>query len=111
MRFRHPSMVDLRQWLASDGGEPDDTITEHIDSCSRCASLLEELESQDEPNPNLGEALSAALAPPTDLTDRLMEAVSNQLSSRQMLGVVADIFGAGLQTSRMLLVEEINEPE
>ncbi|MEL7158687.1 MAG: hypothetical protein AAFN30_19120 [Actinomycetota bacterium] len=110
MRFRHPGTDDLRRWLADDD-EADDGVTEHIDGCARCAALMEQLETQDESSTRLGDALSAALAPPTDLTDRLIEAVSNQVSSRQMLGVVADIFGAGLQTSRMLLVEEINEPE
>lgn len=104
MKLRHPNRDTLQQWLNGDGDSATDL---HVGTCQRCASKLEELEPDSESD--IGQALAAALAPPEDLTDRLEEGVNARLSSRQVMNVVADLFGAGLETSRLLLIEEEND--
>lgn len=99
---RHPSKRALREWLS---GERTDDIDAHIDSCERCAAVLEELEPE-ESSQAISDALAFVLSPPGDLTTRLQLGVAARLDSRQIAGVVADLFGAGLETSRLLLSEE-----
>ncbi|MDH3679269.1 MAG: hypothetical protein OEV40_04885 [Acidimicrobiia bacterium] len=101
MRLRHPNRDTLVRWL---NGESDANLDLHVDTCQRCASNLEALESDAESD--IGDALAEALAPPDDLTARLTEGVAAKLSSRQVMDVVADLFGAGLETTRLLLIEE-----
>ena len=100
MFFRHPSKRALREWL--EHGE-DTSIDEHLATCQRCATELENLA---EDGPSLGDALAMAFASPDDLTERLEQKVTARLDSRVMFGVVSDLFGAGLETSKLLLLEE-----
>ncbi len=119
MKLRHPSKALLQSWLTGEI-EPHttDTVERHLDTCARCAATLEALEPTPETplgpealgpealGPDaLGNALAIVLAPPVDLALRLEEAVTARLSSRQMMEVVADLFGAGLETTRLLLIE------
>ncbi|MEZ5407641.1 MAG: zf-HC2 domain-containing protein [Acidimicrobiales bacterium] len=110
MKLRHPSKAVLRDWLTGEI-EPDttDTVERHLDTCARCAATLEALEPAPEvtpgPDSSLSSALAIVLAPPDDLARRLEEGVTARLSSRQMMEVVADLFGAGLETTRLLLIE------
>ncbi|MEM9613955.1 MAG: hypothetical protein AAF962_27600 [Actinomycetota bacterium] len=86
MRFRNAIDSELEQWLAEE-------------------------EANDGESSPLGHAVSEALAPPPDYTNRLIVAVNDQLSSRQVFGLVADLFAAGLETSRLLLVEDDHDTE
>jgi anti-sigma factor RsiW len=105
MKLRHPSRSVLQDWLT---GEIEATSTagveRHLDVCARCAATLEALEPQ--PESRIGDALAIVLAPPADLAQRLEQGVAAKLSSRQMMEVVADLFGAGLETTRLLLIED-----
>ena len=99
-RLRHPSRGDLSAWL--DGDRPD--IDEHVTTCERCATTLEELAA-----PSAGpitEALAAIYHVPEDLSERLERRVADRLDSMVIMEVVADLFGAGMETSRLLLTEE-----
>lgn len=104
MSIRHPGRSALQAWLS---GADDQDLERHLDDCQRCANTLEELDATDAPT--IGAALADALSPPGDLTERLVAGVNEKLSSRQIMGVVADIFGAGLETTRMLIIEEHND--
>jgi hypothetical protein len=53
--------------------------------------------------------LAVALASPPDLTQRLERAVAAKLSSRQIMEVMADLFGAGVETTRLLLMEDVDD--
>lgn len=103
MSLRHPGKAALRDWLA---GDADENVERHVDTCQRCATTLEELDATET---EIGEALAEILAPPDGLTERLVAGVNAKLSSRQVMGVVADLFGAGIETSRLLLIEETND--
>jgi cytochrome P450 len=98
MMLRHPNDDVLKQWL---DGEGDQDLDEHVTTCQRCATNLENMEPPSEDA--IGEALAELLAPPGDLTERLEQAVAAKLSSQQIVNVIADLFGAGFETSRLLL--------
>ena len=106
MSLRHPGKNALRQWLLEGG---DDDVDRHLGTCQRCASALEEIDVTDEFE--IGDALAEALAPPEDLTERLVAGVNAKLSSREVMGVVADLFGAGIETTRLLLIEEHHDDD
>lgn len=101
MFFRHPSKRALQEWL--DHGESA-TIDDHLAECQRCASVLEQLAAEEDPS--LNDALAFAFATPEDFSERLEQKVTARLDSRVMLGVVSDLFGAGLETSKLLLLED-----
>lgn len=101
MRFFHPSRRALQEWLDHGG---DESLTDHIDDCQRCASVIEQLTEGEEHA--VGVALSAFFEPPADLANRLEEKVAARLDSRVVLGVVSDLFGAGVDTGKLLLFEE-----
>ena len=98
MMLRHPNDELLQQWLDGEGG---DDLDQHVTTCQRCATNLEKMETADDDA--IGEALAELLAPPGDLTDRLQQGVTAKLSSNQIVNVVADLFGAGFETTRLLL--------
>ncbi|MEM7273762.1 MAG: hypothetical protein AAF547_11830 [Actinomycetota bacterium] len=101
MFFRHPSRRALQEWL--DRGD-NESVDRHVADCQRCAAVIEELTAEDEAA--LSDALAVAFAPPVDLSDRLQQRVAARLDSRVVLSVMSDLFGAGLETSRLLLLEE-----
>lgn len=98
---RHPSRAELGRWLAGD--DVDAQVDTHLATCDRCAAVMEELETAT--GSRLAQTLADALAPPADLTERLEQRVVARLDAREVLGVVADLFGAGVETSRLLLSE------
>lgn len=99
--FRHPSKRALREWL---DGAAAPSVESHVDSCQRCAGVLEELDTP--VDLSIGDALALVYTPPVNLSDRLEQRVVARLDSRVMLGVVSDLFGAGVETSKLLLMEE-----
>lgn len=101
MFFRHPSKRALREWL--DNAESS-SVDKHLETCQRCTSILEELDSQ--AGPSLSDALAAVYSPPPDLSDRLERRVAARLDSRVVLDVVSDLFGAGIETSKLLFTED-----
>ena len=74
-------------------------------TCERCSNDLEALASADTDS-TLRDALLTVLDPPADLVPRMEAGVIAQLESRKVLGYFADIFGAGWETSRLLLTDE-----
>jgi len=97
---RHPHTVALERWLS---GHIDHEVDQHVDRCHRCAAILEELDASTDFA--LRSALTEAFAPPDNLTERLVAGVNAELSARQVIDVVADLFGAGIDTTRLLLTE------
>ncbi len=107
----HPSRRALQAWLHGDAD--DAKLDAHVAVCQRCATTLERLadDDADHPTDDLGGALALVLAPPADLPTRLEEKVTQRLDSRVMFGVLSDLFGAGIETSRLLVLDEPDEPE
>lgn len=99
---RHPSKRALREWLH---GDIDADVDRHVSTCVRCSNELEALDAADA-DVSLRDALLTVLDPPEDLVPRVEAGVMARLESRKVLGYVADVFGAGWETSRMLLTDE-----
>ena len=95
----------LEQWLAGDERVAD--VDRHVTTCQQCATELETIEAPT--GSSIGDALAEALAPPAGLAERLESGVTERLTSRQVLDIVADLFGAGLETTRLLLIEQVDE--
>lgn len=111
MWFRNPSRKELQAWLDHSGEfeTPEeeawwDKIDQHLATSPRSAAIVEELANDE--GQSLTEALAAVFAPPTDFAERIEQKVSARLDSRVMMNMVSDLFGAGFETSRLLLLEE-----
>lgn len=111
MSIRHPSRSMLRAWLNSeDAAGADSKLDRHIELCDRCANALEEIESAElVESSSIEMALTEVLAAPADLAERLETGVAARLSSRQIFEIVGDLFGAGLETTRLILTEEADD--
>lgn len=107
----HPSRRALQAWLQGDSD--DAKLDAHVAVCQRCAATLERLADEDAEGgaDDLAGALAVVLAPPADLPTRLEERVTQRLDSRVMFGVLSDLFAAGVETSRLLILEEPVDPE
>lgn len=107
----HPSRRALRAWLL--GEDADAKLDAHVAVCKRCANTLEQLDTDDVEGSesDLAGALAIVLAPPDDLSVRLEDKVTQRLDSRVMFGVLSDMFAAGIETSKMLILDEVDDPE
>ncbi len=103
MVLRHPSKKALREWLAGEHGAELDA---HLGSCQRCAGVLETIDDADTGTLAIGDALAAVFTAPADLSDRLERKVAARLDSRAVFDVVTDLFGAGIETGKILLIDE-----
>lgn len=101
--IRHPSKRSLQEWLDGDTSVPID-IDNHLETCERCASFLESI-SEPLPDGAIGASLQRVLDPPDTFAREIETRVIAKLDSRQVLGYFADLFGAGFETSRMLLLD------
>jgi anti-sigma factor RsiW len=106
MTLRHPSRRALQDWLA---GTAASDIARHLSTCQRCAATLEQLDS----TAGLagGGAPATPTAPPSRLAERLDDRAAARLPSRQILDVVAGIFAAGIETTRLLLIEDTDDDD
>lgn len=101
---RHPRTSVLQAWLNSDAELP--RVTAHVADCHRCANRIEQLAADDPDASAVGPALVSLLDPPADLATRVEGNVTDRLTARQLAVVLADLYGAGLETSKLLLSEE-----
>lgn len=106
---RHPSKRALREWLGADA-TADADVDRHVSTCVRCSNDLEALASADTDS-RLRDALLAVLDPPDDLVPRVEAGVVARLESRKMLGYLTDLFGAGWETTRLLLTDQNGSDE
>jgi hypothetical protein len=103
VRFGHPSRDRLKRWLnAAEGDDP--KLDAHLETCGRCAAVIEAL-AEDGGGATISQALLDVLSGPPGLSTRLEQQVVARLGSREWLGLMAELFGAGVETGRMLIEE------
>lgn len=103
MIFGHPSRDRLIAWLNGDEDQARE-LDDHLATCQRCATVLEAI-TEDVEASALTDALSQVLVAPAGLGDRLERRVLDRLSSRELMGLLAELFGAGVETGRLLIVD------
>ncbi len=101
MRWPHPRDATLRRWLEAD--EPDAGVDKHVSSCTRCSDRLVEL---GDTTSTFGEFLSTMLAPDAGLADRLEGNIAAAVGTRSLLAWALDLYGAGVDTVRLLVEED-----
>lgn len=108
----HPSRSRLREWL--DTGAPAG-VGEHVERCDTCADRLEEIDQAD-PAPTtfdgsgpLRAALAELIAPPDDLTDRVLIGLDGRRRAERELALFAGLFSIGIETAQ-LMIEEPDVP-
>lgn len=116
MRWRfdlfHPSSSRLREWLET--GEPAG-VGEHVEHCDKCADRLEHLDDDDplvlslEPSAPLRQALTAALSPPEDLSQRVLQGVARRSRADEELQLFAGLFSIGIETARLMIDTDVRQ--
>ena len=104
MIWRHPSKKRLREWLSAEHAEVS-ALDDHLARCVRCSNELETM-ARAESDGLIRLALVEVLSPPPGLSERVETKVVERLDSRQVFGFMADLFGAGLDTVRLLTVDD-----
>ncbi len=98
---RHPSKKALRRWFE---GEENAAIDKHLLTCKRCAAIIESFAEEEEFVLPL--AMSEAFDPPIDLAERLEKDVAVRLQSKYIFTAATDLFGAAIETTKILTSEE-----
>lgn len=102
-KFFHPSAAKLTAWLE---GKSDEKLEAHIADCDHCATTIERIAEELE-SPELSAALTTVLNPTEEVTYRVAEAVQTKLESREVLELVSGLFIAGVETSKILVTEDL----
>lgn len=95
-RHMHPSNKRLERWL--DGADRD--LDDHIESCLRCATRIEEI-AMGETNYIAG-ALRQLLVVPTDLKPRLSTGIGRKMRARGDVELLGELLGVSWRTVRVL---------
>jgi hypothetical protein len=107
--FWHPSNHRLRVWL--DTGGPAG-VGEHVEQCERCADRLVEFDSElhadelETPSSSLRQALTALLAPPDDLPQRVLDGVESRARGGDDLRLLGEMFSIGIETAQLMFVSD-----
>ena len=94
----HTSVVNT-----ADSSGVDPVLDEHIATCERCATRLEELA---QPLPALTDALSRSLRAPDDLVQRLGVRMNTTIRSRDDLRLFFELMGVPFATVRSLMEDD-----
>ena len=99
---RHPNSEQLSSWL--NGGH--EHLNDHIDSCEKCASRLDELDgslggSVTAITEDLRPALLTLLQPPEDLHERISVRIAARLQNRHDADLFASLVGVPIEASRI----------
>ncbi len=102
-KFFHPSTSKLTAWLE---GSSDEKLDAHVADCEHCATTIERI-SEDAESSDLSAALTTVLNPAEDVTYRVEEAVQAKIESREVLELVSGLFVSGVETSKILVSEDL----
>lgn len=109
---RHPNRQQLASWL---NGEHEH-LGEHIDTCAKCASRLDDLDSSLPTasatnnvyalTEELRPALLAVLQPPEDLHERIAARIAQRLQNRDDASLFGSLLGIPVETGRIFLDQD-----
>ena len=103
---RHPNRQELTRWLDGSNAELD----EHIDTCTVCASQLDEIDlAEDALVADLRPALLTLLQPPDDLHGRVSHRIAQRLQNRQDMNLFGSMLGIPIEASRLFFTTSDDE--
>lgn len=112
--FTHPGRSKLRQWLDADS--PPQSVTDHVETCERCARRLEDLAANDSDGANaatdnamLARVIKSAWEPPTDLTERVIRGIGVRERNERDLDVMLRLLGIASEAATLMLPQDDND--
>ena len=106
--FTHPGRSKLREWLVA--ASPQKAVTDHVETCERCATRLEDLAVNDSDgaaaatdNAMLARVIRSAWEPPTDLTERVIQGIDERQRNERDLDVMFGLLGIASEAATLML--------
>lgn len=106
--FSHPGRTKLRQWL--DAASPVQSITDHVETCERCATRLDDLAANDRDgastatdNAVLARLIKSTWTPPTDLTERVIRGIDQRERNERDLDVMLGLLGIATEAATLMM--------
>jgi len=115
-QFTHPTKSKLRDWLSA--ASPSAKVTEHVESCERCASRLVDLADRETTGLDkatdeawLAQVVRSVWEPPADLAERVIRGIDDRQRNERDLSVMFSLFGVAVDTATLMLQPEPGTPE
>ena len=112
--FTHPGRSKLRQWLVA--SDPSQSVTDHVETCERCATRLEDLAADDRDgattatdNAVLARVIRSTWEPPTDLTERVIRGIGDRERNDRDLDVMLGLLGIASEAATLMLPKDDND--
>jgi len=116
LQFTHPTRSKLRDWLSA--SDPSDKVTEHVETCERCASRLVDLADSETSGLDkatdeawLAQVVRAVWEPPADLAERVIRGIDERQQNERDLSVMFSLFGIATDTASLMMQPESEQPE
>ena len=116
LQFTHPTRSKLRDWLSA--AAPSDKVTEHVETCERCASRLVDLADSETSGLDkatdeawLAQVVRAVWEPPADLAERVIRGIDERQRNERDLSVMFSLFGIATDTASLMLQPESDSTE
>jgi hypothetical protein len=111
----HPTRKRLVAWLerddvaftGRDGERAGDSVTAHVERCSRCADRLEELSGEPDRSEPLGDEIGIALRdvyePPAGINDRVLRAIDERKRADEEMSLFLGLLSIATDAAELLL--------
>jgi hypothetical protein len=104
----HPSRKRLATWLDASDAVP--AVTEHLETCERCAGRLEELAEtspeDDGLDREIGEALREAYAAPEGIEDRVLRSIDARERADREMNLLLGLFSIAKDAAELMLPDD-----
>ncbi len=112
MMARHPKRQQLAAWL---DGSHDTELDDHLATCEKCASTLDQLSESQLTEPTtggdrIGSALLTLLRPPDDLHERMSARLAERIQRRADLELLGSLLGVPREASELFLLSPERKP-
>ncbi len=114
----HPRRRRLLAWLDADDVAADPRVTAHLNTCARCASLLDDVEAADDVETAdavaatpLAVAIRDVWTVPDELPERIHRAIDQRVRAERELELLLGLVTISKDTAELLLPSEEDEKE
>lgn len=108
----HPRRRRLLAWLDADDTAADPRVTAHLNTCARCASVLdEEVAADAETATPLAVAIRDVWTVPDELPERIHRAIDQRVRVERELELLLGLVTISKDTAELLLPSEEDEKE